>query len=79
IRVENGNVDIHCPGAVDVKGAQHNFGGPTSLEPPETTLPTSPFAEHEGQALALKQAASSRSALCQICSERLKSPSEGVS
>ncbi|MBZ9577357.1 DUF2345 domain-containing protein, partial [Modicisalibacter sp. MOD 31.J] len=39
IRVENGNVDIHCPGAVDVKGAQHNFGGPTSLDAGMAELP----------------------------------------
>ncbi len=30
IRIEGGNIEVHCPGAADFKGAQHNFGGPTS-------------------------------------------------
>ncbi|CAE6792381.1 type VI secretion system Vgr family protein [Paraburkholderia nemoris] len=30
IRISGGNIDIHAPGMVDVKGAQHSFNGPTS-------------------------------------------------
>ncbi|WP_421378571.1 type VI secretion system Vgr family protein [Paraburkholderia sp. DD10] len=30
IRISGGNIDIHAPGKVDVKGAQHSFNGPTS-------------------------------------------------
>ncbi|MBT2791695.1 type VI secretion system Vgr family protein [Paraburkholderia strydomiana] len=30
IRIAGGNIDIHAPGMVDVKGAQHRFNGPTS-------------------------------------------------
>ncbi|WP_110688082.1 type VI secretion system Vgr family protein, partial [Salinicola aestuarinus] len=37
IRIEGGNIDVHGPGKIDVKGAQHSFGGPASLNvaPPE--------------------------------------------
>jgi type VI secretion system VgrG family protein len=31
IRIKDGNIEIHAPGKVDVKGAQHAFSGPTSL------------------------------------------------
>ncbi|MFM0598497.1 DUF2345 domain-containing protein, partial [Paraburkholderia dilworthii] len=30
IRISGGNIDIHAPGKIDVKGAQHSFNGPTS-------------------------------------------------
>jgi type VI secretion system secreted protein VgrG len=30
IRIQGGNIEIHAPGKVDVKGAQHSFNGPTS-------------------------------------------------
>ncbi|WP_126223563.1 type VI secretion system Vgr family protein [Burkholderia ambifaria] len=30
IRIQDGNVEIHAPGKIDVKGAQHSFNGPTS-------------------------------------------------
>jgi len=39
IRIEGGNVDVHGPGKIDVKGAQHIFGGPTSLDAPMPELP----------------------------------------
>ncbi|MDR1227887.1 MAG: type VI secretion system tip protein VgrG [Azoarcus sp.] len=43
IRLKGGNIDIHAPGKVSVKGANHSFDGPTSLEmqgpnAPEPTL-----------------------------------------
>ncbi|MBJ9691313.1 type VI secretion system tip protein VgrG [Burkholderia vietnamiensis] len=31
IRVKDGNVEIHAPGKIDVKGASHTFAGPASL------------------------------------------------
>ncbi|MEQ5841058.1 type VI secretion system tip protein VgrG [Paraburkholderia acidicola] len=31
IRVKDGNIEIHAPGKVDVKGAQHAFAGPASM------------------------------------------------
>jgi type VI secretion system secreted protein VgrG len=39
IRIEGGNVDVHGPGKIDVKGVQHAFGGPTSLDAPMPELP----------------------------------------
>ncbi|OLO04107.1 DUF2345 domain-containing protein, partial [Salinicola socius] len=43
IRIEGGNIEVHCPGAADLKGAQHNFGGPTSLQIPLDALPREPL------------------------------------
>lgn len=31
IRLKDGNIEIHAPGKVDIKGAQHLFAGPTSM------------------------------------------------
>ncbi|QEL57875.1 type VI secretion system Vgr family protein [Chromobacterium paludis] len=31
IRLAGGNIEVHCPGTVSVKGAQHNLSGPASL------------------------------------------------
>ncbi|MCA8251572.1 DUF2345 domain-containing protein, partial [Burkholderia multivorans] len=28
IRIKGGNIEIHAPGKIDVKGAQHDFSGP---------------------------------------------------
>ncbi|MDN7751796.1 type VI secretion system Vgr family protein [Burkholderia gladioli] len=33
IRISNGNIEIHAPGKIDVKGGSHNFSGPTRLDP----------------------------------------------
>ncbi|VWB09612.1 Rhs element Vgr protein [Burkholderia lata] len=30
IRIQGGNIEIHAPGKIDIKGAQHAFAGPTS-------------------------------------------------
>jgi type VI secretion system secreted protein VgrG len=30
IRIHDGNIEIHAPGKIDIKGAQHSFAGPTS-------------------------------------------------
>ncbi|WP_260854367.1 type VI secretion system Vgr family protein [Paraburkholderia sp. BCC1884] len=32
IRLKDGNIEIHAPGSIDVKGAQHSFNGPTRLD-----------------------------------------------
>jgi type VI secretion system secreted protein VgrG len=32
IRIADGNIEIHAPGKVDIKGAQHAFSGPTRLD-----------------------------------------------
>jgi type VI secretion system secreted protein VgrG len=39
IRIKDGNIDIHAPGNIDIKGAQHGFSGPTSGSYPLPTLP----------------------------------------
>ncbi|WP_442807498.1 type VI secretion system Vgr family protein [Trinickia soli] len=31
IRIKDGNIEVHAPGTIDVKGAQRAFAGPTSL------------------------------------------------
>ncbi|MDH4571513.1 type VI secretion system Vgr family protein [Salinicola acroporae] len=43
IRIEGGNIDVHGPGKIDIKGAQHSFGGPTSLQVPFDALPREPL------------------------------------
>ena len=30
IRIKNGNIEIHAPGKIDIKGAQHGFNGPAA-------------------------------------------------
>ncbi|MCM2130777.1 type VI secretion system Vgr family protein [Larsenimonas rhizosphaerae] len=39
IRIEGGNVEIHGPGNIDVKGAQHVFDGPASMDMAMPELP----------------------------------------
>ena len=47
IRLSGGNIEIHAPGKIDVKGAQHVFGGPAqmSVDHPAfpTNMPTTPL------------------------------------
>ncbi|MEX3981840.1 type VI secretion system Vgr family protein [Paraburkholderia sp. EG287A] len=43
IRISNGNIEIHAPGAIDVKGAQHAFDGPAQRDYPLPPLPTSNY------------------------------------
>ncbi|KWA13991.1 type VI secretion system Vgr family protein [Burkholderia territorii] len=31
VRIKGGNIEIHAPGKIDVKGGQHAFSGPTSM------------------------------------------------
>jgi type VI secretion system secreted protein VgrG len=37
IRLSGGNIEIHAPGKIDIKGSQHSFAGPTQLDysPPQ--------------------------------------------
>jgi type VI secretion system secreted protein VgrG len=39
IRIKDGGIEIHAPGKIDIKGAQHSFAGPASLETPLPVLP----------------------------------------
>ncbi|MEX3943777.1 type VI secretion system Vgr family protein [Paraburkholderia sp. BR10937] len=39
ITIENGNVEIRCPGKFTVKAASHSFEGPASLDMPLPSLP----------------------------------------
>jgi type VI secretion system secreted protein VgrG len=32
IRLKDGNIEIHAPGKIDIKGAQHAFSGPTRMD-----------------------------------------------
>jgi type VI secretion system secreted protein VgrG len=41
IKLEGGNIYIHAPGMIDIKGAQHSFGGPTSLSRAAQQFPRS--------------------------------------
>jgi uncharacterized protein (DUF2345 family) len=44
ILIKGGNIEIHAPGKIDVKGAQHAFSGPTRMDYPLPQLPTSSHA-----------------------------------
>jgi type VI secretion system secreted protein VgrG len=59
IKLEGGNIYIHAPGMIDIKGAQHSFGGPTSLSRAMNTWPQTSFDEefvltyqHNGEPVA---------------------------
>ncbi|MFM0157469.1 type VI secretion system Vgr family protein [Paraburkholderia sediminicola] len=45
IRMSGGNIEIHAPGKVDVKGTQHAFSGPASMNVP---MPKWPQPETQG-------------------------------
>ncbi|ALK29579.1 type VI secretion system Vgr family protein [Burkholderia plantarii] len=57
IRIKDGNIDIHAPGTIDIKGARHAFAGPASLPYPLPGLPQSICVE------CLLRRAESRAAL----------------
>ncbi|WP_144143897.1 type VI secretion system Vgr family protein [Paraburkholderia sp. BCC1884] len=40
IRLKDGNIEIHAPGKIDIKGSAHSFAGPTSLSSKPPALPT---------------------------------------
>ncbi|WP_334043875.1 type VI secretion system Vgr family protein [Burkholderia ambifaria] len=39
IRIKGGNIEIHAPGKIDFKGAQHQFSGPASMQYPLPAMP----------------------------------------
>ena len=41
IRIKGGNIEVHAPGTISVKGAQHAFSGPATQSPTLPELPTS--------------------------------------
>lgn len=43
IRIKDGNIEIHAPGTVDIKGSQHAFNGPAQTDYPLPALPTSQY------------------------------------
>ncbi|WP_109483461.1 type VI secretion system tip protein VgrG [Paraburkholderia sp. C35] len=45
IRIRGGNIEMHAPGKIDIKGAQHAFSGPTSLPEQMNTWPDMPYDE----------------------------------
>ncbi|KMN76218.1 hypothetical protein VK98_22310, partial [Chromobacterium sp. LK11] len=45
IRIAGGNIELHCPGKVSVKGASHQMSGPTSLAKELNKMPSSKFDE----------------------------------
>jgi type VI secretion system secreted protein VgrG len=42
IRIKDGNIEIHAPGKVDIKGSQHSFAGPAQMS---AAIPTVPGSE----------------------------------
>ncbi|MDW5417819.1 type VI secretion system tip protein TssI/VgrG [Iodobacter sp. CM08] len=43
IRLKGGNIEIHCPGEVSIKGASHELSGGTSLAKTFNEMPTTKF------------------------------------
>ncbi|MDN0075774.1 type VI secretion system Vgr family protein, partial [Crenobacter sp. SG2303] len=43
IRLKSGNIEVHCPGIVSIKGASHKLSGGTSLSKTFNSLPTPKF------------------------------------
>ncbi|WP_156442974.1 DUF2345 domain-containing protein, partial [Burkholderia sp. MSMB1552] len=39
IRLKDGDIQIHAPGRIDIKGSMHNFSGPASMPYPMPTQP----------------------------------------
>ncbi|AZN35327.1 type VI secretion system Vgr family protein [Iodobacter ciconiae] len=46
IRLKGGNIEIHCPGKVSIKGASHELSGPAQLKAKLPVLPSSEFPQH---------------------------------
>ncbi|WP_156504596.1 DUF2345 domain-containing protein, partial [Chromobacterium sp. F49] len=44
IRISGGNIEVHCPGTVTVKGASHSLNGPAQLKMP---FPAMSLAEEQ--------------------------------
>jgi len=39
VRIKDGNIELHAPGKVEVKGAMKSFGGPTEMHFGKPVLP----------------------------------------
>ncbi|KAA0020832.1 type VI secretion system tip protein VgrG [Salinicola corii] len=54
VRIKGGNIELHAPGKVTVKGATKSFGGPASLDSEMTELPEekSPLCPKKNRAAA---------------------------
>jgi type VI secretion system secreted protein VgrG len=48
IRIKDGNIEIHAPGKIDIKGSQHSFNGPTQTPYPLPTFNKSELASRYG-------------------------------
>ena len=46
IRIKDGNIEIHAPGKIDIKGAQHSFAGPTQMPYAYPDFPQSLSSSH---------------------------------
>ncbi|CAB3809561.1 hypothetical protein LMG28688_07017 [Paraburkholderia caffeinitolerans] len=46
IRIKGGNIEIHAPGKIDIKGAQHSFAGPTQMPYVYPDFPQSLSSSH---------------------------------
>nr|WKF60150.1 Actin cross-linking toxin VgrG1 [Paraburkholderia busanensis] len=53
IRLKDGNIEIHAPGAIDVKGSQHSFNGPANMSYALPVLPISSDEEIVEQSFVL--------------------------
>ncbi|KVX12340.1 type VI secretion system Vgr family protein [Burkholderia ubonensis] len=49
IRIANGDIEIHAPGKLDMKGAQHAYNGPTSMRYAMPSLPISTLQQVSSQ------------------------------
>jgi type VI secretion system secreted protein VgrG len=43
VRIAGGNIEIHAPGKIDIKGGTHSFEGPTSLSKSMNEWPNMPY------------------------------------
>ncbi|RMO82884.1 DUF2345 domain-containing protein, partial [Pseudomonas syringae group genomosp. 3] len=43
IRIKDGDIEIHAPGTIDIKGAKKTFSGPTSLSQSYNAMPKTKF------------------------------------
>ncbi|WP_321932220.1 type VI secretion system Vgr family protein [Paraburkholderia guartelaensis] len=46
IRIKDGNIEIHAPGKIDIKGVQHSFAGPTQMPYAYPDFPQSLSSSH---------------------------------
>ena len=51
IRIKGGNIEVHCPGKVSVKGATHLIAGPDSMNVPMPAFPVSNLPDKKSNRL----------------------------